>query len=965
MALPPAMGSLRSSGAEGGSPLAEPLVHRGGSPRSRGLNCVRRRSPRRKRHVCFGYLPVWSEWLPLDPVTDRPDWPGVVVNVGSGLIMGLREALGGIVSASLVFSSSDIPEISAMLPWGISMTLYTMSFGVLWYAIFGRLQYGYATQQDLICILQAEMAAHIALHLHRSHQEHQIGATVVAVICLSAILSGACSVLTGKLGLGRYMLLFPTTVTNGFLGAIGVVVFRAALQTASGVKFNYFYPVDGDAFLSAGSLAQSGCMLGSVVCIRLGPLLLRRCFPKSTVVDRLGGLLCQLLPLAVFYSVVLALGLSMADLAGAGWTYPGQGSYGPRDFWTTYRLEDVHWPAVVHCLPYMPALVLMSIMCTMIGALAITEKFPTGPPGDPAPMEHLDFDTELSTVGASSLLLGLTGGNLNFHKFSVIQLRLDGGTHRVAVLVIALFAGGLFLWGVPIGQLIPKWFLAGLFMNTGIHFLKGTLLSYQSMSTFAWRGLQLPNPQYLIAPVCVVMAVFFSPAKAILTGFVLSVALFLATSSAASPVSGVVVGDRVVSRTKRPFWEMQVLRGEGHRILLLYLQGQLFFGSTSKLVTALAAASADEQVKYVILSMARVPHIDPSAARHLRTTSERLRQRGCQVIFCRMNRIVFETLTAAGVIKTPDGDLVGHLLNLRWKTVPMVDGKRVSRHASPAKSPPSPPTSPVRRSVADLGGARFVEPFRGHSPGEAGWKTTPPPPAGVDEMASPVPSLDGRRGPPPDAFCHETDALDHCDEEIVSEFCYEGEQLRSLEPYMRAYRGAVCGQGGLALPEWAFEDMNRLPRGLMKKLKPHCKIMAELPAWTKVSDSVDLQGSLCFVLKGALSVIQIVPLSDDPTQFGSEVAGFSFRQGKRLLKRYPPGHVAGRDSFFLSYSEQIIDPDLEPKITVSSKMGAPAEIWVLRPEAWAAMDVELKGPLTEMVCVQFADDAQHSRMQER
>jgi hypothetical protein len=227
-------------------------------------------------------------------------------------------------------------------------------------------------------------------------------------------------------------------------------------------------------------------------------------------------------------------------------------------------------------------------------------------------------------------------------------------------------------------------------------------------------------------------------------------------------------------------------------------------------------------------------------------------------------------------------------------------------------------------------------------------------------------SLDGRRGPCPDAFCHETDALDHCDEEIVSQFCYaDQQQLGSLEPYMRAYRGTVCGQGGLALPEWAFEDMNSLPRGLMNKLKPHCKIMSELSAWTKLSDDVDLQGSLCFVLKGALSVIQIVPLPDDPTHIGSEVAGFSFRQGKRLLKRYPPGHVAGRDSFFLSYTGQIIDPDLEPKITVSSKMGAPAEIWVLRPEKWAAMDVELKGPLTEMVCVQFADDVQHSRMQER
>ena len=34
--------------------------------------------------------------------------------------------------------------------------------GVLWYSVFGRLQYGYGTQQDLICILQASLASKAA-----------------------------------------------------------------------------------------------------------------------------------------------------------------------------------------------------------------------------------------------------------------------------------------------------------------------------------------------------------------------------------------------------------------------------------------------------------------------------------------------------------------------------------------------------------------------------------------------------------------------------------------------------------------------------------------------------------------------------------------------------------------------------------------------------------------------------------
>lgn len=943
----------------------------------------------KKRNIWFGYLPLWSECVPLDRLTGKPDWPEVVANVGTGLLMGLREALGGIVSASLVFSSSDIPEISDMLPWGISMTLYTMSFAVLWYSIFGRLQYGFATQQDLIAILQAHMAANAAQLLQRDKQKIQ--ATVMAIICTSSVLSGACSVLTGKLGLGKYMLLFPTPVINGFLGAIGAVVFRAALQTASGVKFQYFYPRDWAAFCSQNSLAQLSCMLGTVFFLRCGPSVIEWLCPNKPAVHKVSGLICQLSPLAIFYSAVACFGVSMTALADAGWTYPNQGSSGPFAIWTTYNLSDIEWNTVAAILPEMPAVILMSLMCTMIGALAITDKFPNGPRGDPAPMENLDFDTELATVGASSMILGFTGGNINFHKFSVIQLRLDGGTHRIAVLMIAVFAGGLLFSGIPIGQLVPKWYLAGLFMNTGIHFLKGAIMSYKSMAAYNWKGWKLPPPQYFIALACVIISIFKAPTTAIVIGVLISIALFLKNSSEASPVINVVSGDRVVSRTKRPFWENRVLRQAGDSILLIYLQGQLFFGSTHKLVAALGASAAEHQVKYVIVSLARVPQVDPSAARHLKTASGRLRERGCEVIFCRMNHEVFNTLSAANVVMSPDEDLIKHYQNLRWKVVPMSPqpSRRVTRNTEKLGSSSMSPESPIAMSPEP-----FVAPFKALSPepwlekNDFDRQLSPLTPKLVkeseklpsrgrhlrqkdsqsiakDSAAELGRSTETKRGFI-DAFCHETDALDYCDERIVTEFCYSASNDSSsstLEPYMINYRAAV--NTSQRLEEWAFEDMNRLPRGLMQVLRNFCDVHVGLPAWTKVSDMEGLEGALYFILKGSVSVIQKVPLAEnDASLLTNEVRGFSFREGKRLLKRYPPGHIAGKDGFFLKYSGQTVDSALDPKIIVSSKMGAPAEIWVLRHETWVTMPLDLKGPLTEVLCLQFADDEQHTRLQE-
>ena len=556
---------------------------------------IQRRKPRLDPLGCF--WPLWSECVPLktsgasssspsSASTSRlsigetwTDWGALGVNVCAGLIMGVREALGGIVSASLLFSSSNV-EISSMLQFGISMTLYTMSVGVLWYAVFGRLQYGYGTQQDLICILQAQLASKAAMHLQ--HDVEKIPATVFAIICFSSILTGIVSIAVGKLAWATSMLMIPKPVVSGFLGAIGVVVLQAAFKTSSGVPFHHFWPDMGlRAFCSSQDrLLQVGCMLLHFFCIQKGPdlchFLLRTSQHPSRkdAVKKYAGLVCQLAPLFLFYGVVFGSGVEMIDLAEHGWTYPKKGSSGPLTIWTSYSFAEVDFHVVGTVLFSMDivALVAMAILCTMLGALAITGRYPTGPPGDPQPDDPLDFNAELITVGAASLFLGCTGGNLVFHKFSVIQLREDGGTHRIAVLTIALVAGNLFIFGCPIGAYVPKWFLGGLFMNTGWSFLRKTLLSYQTLTTFNWRGLHVVSPQYGISTCCVVMALFFSPTTSIMAGLCLSILLFVLDGMTTSPVSSVVDGQHVVSRTKRPWWEMNVLAAEGDRIRLLYLQ---------------------------------------------------------------------------------------------------------------------------------------------------------------------------------------------------------------------------------------------------------------------------------------------------------------------------------------------------------------------------------------------------------
>eukprot|EP00929_Paragymnodinium_shiwhaense_P050483 TRINITY_DN25400_c0_g1_i6.p1 TRINITY_DN25400_c0_g1~~TRINITY_DN25400_c0_g1_i6.p1 ORF type:complete len:801 (+),score=153.30 TRINITY_DN25400_c0_g1_i6:414-2816(+) len=783
---------------------------------------------------------------------------------------------------------------------------YSATIGISFYALFGRMQFAYTTVQDITGILQAEMAVRACSAL--ADTPERIPPTVLAIISVSSVLSGLASVIFAKLGLGKTMLLFPRPVTSGFLGAIGFVIFRNSLQVSSGVKFEYFYPVDWETFSGKNSLQQVALQVLTVLSIRLGRKAIARWNCGSTA-KKVGPMLFQLLPLGMFYAWVLAAGIEFADLARAGWTYPRQSSGSALGLWTKYDRLHPDASVVLAAVPDMMTTILIAVLCTMTGVLAVTDAFPTGPPGDPDPHATIDFDHELTTAGVGSVLLGLSGGTLTFHTFNAIQLRMDGGTHRVAALTMAFMTGTAFLSSAPIGCYVPKWYLSGLFMNTAYSFLKGTLLSYRSLPVHKWNNMTFPSPQYFVSLCGLTAAVFFSPFTAIMAGLVLSVIFFVMQSSLGSPVSNVVRGDRVVSRSMRPHWELKTLTAQGDRVLLLYLQGQLFFGSARRLAAALASAAADEHVEFIVLSFAKVPSVDPSAAKSLKSATDKAKQAGCRVLCCRMNHSVYSALVAEGIVTLPDADLKEHLEGLKW---PMM-----SMHKSPK--------TPLKKSLT-------------RQLSTSGWYQSP------------------------DAFAHETDALDYCDESLISKYCYGEGHTASLAGYMVAYRASTVAPAQ-RLQDWAFEDMNGLPRQFLSQLQPFCEVLSGAASWQKLEAP---PGTLCFIFRGAVSAVEALVKAEE-VGIEAETKGFRYREGKRLHKRYYPGFVVGKHSFFLKLRGQELadSSDGRMQLVISSKLDCPAEVWLLTAEQWPTLPQTMREQLLFMLCVQMADAARHATMQER
>lgn len=887
-------------------------------------------SRKAKPRSVFGYWPTWSECVPLNGETGSVDSVRVAANILAGCIIGIRQTLTGIVSATLVFTGSNHEEITEMFPFGISMMWYSTMAGSAFYAAFGRLQYNTNATQEVCAILYGAMAQNAALFLKRRGKSDLIQPTILALIVSSTMLTGVCSVLLGKLGVGKLMLRFPTPVTNGFLGTIGWFLVRTALQVSSGVQFQYFYPVDLTAFLSFRSLGPVSCLLAMVAFIRHGPSIIARKLPDSRLL-KLSGLFCQLCPLVIFYAITSALGLSMEELSTSGWTYPTQTSRSFSSLWTTYDIYNPHGGAdigvLIYNIPSMLMLVMMSVLCTMTGVLGITGKFRMGPDGDPAPMEVIDFDAELTTVGFGSIFTALSNGVVTFHRLgSSIQLRMDGGTHRLAVFTSSCFVGIFFFTSLPLGHYIPKFFLGGLFMGSGLSFLESAFLSFRSLPPQKFMGYRLPSPQYWVTVACILVAAFSSPFQGIGAGLTLSLVIFLWDSAQSSPIASMSTGSHTVSRTFRPFWELEALCLHGHRILLFYLQGQLFFGSGQNLASSLVEAIEDgldpdaaepgRISQYCILSFGKVTSIDASAAEQLRMAVKRVSEHGCKVIFCRMNSQVFDALSVLKVVTSPDLDL-RQLLDLQ--TTPTRGEITAEESTVFTEFGDATPTSPTTATALSCWGKG--KPFKS--------------PAYEDY----------------DAFDDVTDALDYTGDRLLETYLYSS---RELKEYMLEYR--VACSSGSRLPNLAFEAMNLLPQGFMRTIQPFCTVQLGLASGQRVPDG----DAFVFVLQGAIAVVDEL-LEGSTTNQGVSIKGFQGRRHKRLRKRYPPGSIVGKHEFFLkSLQRRLGDAGAATSRVVSSKFGHTTEVWILTRSAWESLPEELAALLQDLSLRQLAEEKQHS-----
>jgi SulP family sulfate permease len=149
--------------------------------------------------------------------------------------------------------------------------------------------------------------------------------------------------------------------------------------------------------------------------------------------------------------------------------------------------------------------------------------------------------------------------------------------------------------------------VGGLILFVGLSFLTEWLYD-------AWS--QLPRIDYVLVWVILIVIGAVGFLEGVGTGILIAIILFVVNYSRIGIVKDTLTGKSYQSNVERPFDQRQLIKQAGDRILILRLQGFIFFGTSQSLVSQVNARVKDpapDKLRFLILDFQHVSALDASA----------------------------------------------------------------------------------------------------------------------------------------------------------------------------------------------------------------------------------------------------------------------------------------------------------------------------------------------------------------
>jgi SulP family sulfate permease len=511
---------------------------------------------------------------------------GLAENLTGAVLVAVL-GVGFTLSFTALLFAGTAPATQAT---GLVMLLITGAVLGLTGGLLGSLPFALVALDGTLIAILAAATADVAAQM-RGTPPDAVSATLIVGIALASVVVGATFALIGALRAGRIVRYIPYQVTAGLLGAAGWSLASGGGAIAMGHALSFGVPIGP---VDLAHLAPAVLVAGALVAASAW-------IPHPTALPGVvvGAVLLQ-------HVVFAGLGWTLEEQRVAGWLLAVPPKLSPMLPWLPGTLAQVHWSVLSGHAATVLALVPMaalSLLLAMTGTEAATGC-------------DADLDRDLKATGVGTLLSVAAGGMVGTASFSRGTL-----LHRVGVrgwqagalgsTVAALMPA---VWPALIG-IIPRSVVAGLLLYTG---------AVQLHQWVVRSRLRLTLSEWLMVLAVLAAAARFGLVLGVFAGLLLGCVAFAVIYSHASPIRALYRGDMAASNVDRPAFERAVLAQEADAVVVIHLQGFLFFGTASRLLETLrdGIAAARGRLRHLVLDFAHVDGIDGSAL----YSAERVRQ---------------------------------------------------------------------------------------------------------------------------------------------------------------------------------------------------------------------------------------------------------------------------------------------------------------------------------------------------
>ena len=440
---------------------------------------------------------------------------------------------------------------------------------------------------------------------------------ILAFTMLTLAMAGIVQVLMSLANIGRLFKYMPYPVLAGFINGAALLILLTAVRPLLGL------PNAGSwhGFTDQLATVKPGAVLVGLVTVAIA-LRPPRIFAKlpPLMVALAGGLLLHYLIVAV------------AGPERAGATLDEVATKWPdlnvlRGFQTI--LGDPQLRAMIPSL--IPSACGLALLATV-------ESLLTASVVDGMLHERHNSNRELLSQGLANVLSACAGGLLSAAGLARCSNSVNAGARtRWSALIYALIAAGM-LAAVETIAYLPLAVTGGLLaavswimVDEWSRRLPRQLLQGHGLTPNQHRTL-LGN--YLVMLTVVVTAVVVSLITAVFVGVVGAMLLFVRRNSG-SVIRRELHGNHYHSLRQRSISRMRELEREGWRIVMLELEGPLFFGTADKLSREIERIAAKSE--YLVLDFRRITDIDATGARILQQATREGAAKRCQLIFASIN----------------------------------------------------------------------------------------------------------------------------------------------------------------------------------------------------------------------------------------------------------------------------------------------------------------------------------------